>query len=219
MQFWQFSLTLTVNGVYKGKCVCDFPHRFIAIVYYYWQWGKEMTNKRDMEKWKNCAQLQTKAFLCTSSRIVTFSWLNSHYVAKTSCKWSAKHLRFSMVTYQLTPWDKTIKHFVSSSGSGYLQYWQREEDPIFQMRKTKADQRSGTLAPTSSLAPASFLGLLGHHVARGSHRTTAVGLLFLSWFQDLQIQCKELHLCFITSKKKHTTMPDNSPLRPRHFLF
>ena len=32
----------------------------------------------------------------------------------------------------------------------------------------------------------SFLGLLGDHVARWSHGTAAVGLLLLSWFQNLQ---------------------------------
>lgn len=47
------------------------------------------------------------------------------------------------------------------------------------MQKNRAEQR------IQSLATPSFLGLLGDHAAGGSHRTAAVGLLLLSWFQNL----------------------------------
>lgn len=55
------------------------------------------------------------------------------------------------------------------------------------MQKTKAEQRSETPGVCPPIAP-SFLGLLGDHVARGSHRTAAVGFLFLSRFQNLQVE-------------------------------
>lgn len=69
------------------------------------KWGGK--NKK---KTKTCTA-SNKAFLCISSCVVTFFLIEQSYVAKTSCKWSAKHLRFFMVTYQFTPVDNTIKHF------------------------------------------------------------------------------------------------------------
>lgn len=36
----------------------------------------------------------------------------------------------------------------------------------------------------------SFLGLLGDHVARGRDRTAAVGLLLLSWLENLEQEQK-----------------------------
>lgn len=51
------------------------------------------------------------------------------------------------------------------------------------MQKTKAEQRNEIPA---ICPPHSFLGLLGDHVAGGRHGTAAVGLLLLSWFQNLQ---------------------------------
>lgn len=53
-------------------------------------------NGQDMKKkWKKLCTASNKAFLCISSHIVTFFLIEQSYVAKTSCKMSAKHLRFS----------------------------------------------------------------------------------------------------------------------------
>lgn len=50
---------------------------------------------KTLKKLEKLCTASNKAFLCISSRIVTFFLIEQSYVAKTSCKMSAKHLRFS----------------------------------------------------------------------------------------------------------------------------
>lgn len=50
---------------------------------------------KDMKQGNKRCTASNKAFLCRRSRIVTFFLIEQSCVAKTSCKMSAKHLRFS----------------------------------------------------------------------------------------------------------------------------
>lgn len=109
--------------------------------------------------------------------------IEQSYVAKTSCKMECKTPEVFMVTYQFTPVDKTTKYLLSSSRSEYLfNIGSMKDNLSFKCRRRK--QNRGV--KLCHLSPVSFLGLLGDHVARGSNGTAPVGLLLLSWFQNLK---------------------------------
>lgn len=150
---------------------------------------EKMTDEQDRKKEEMLCTASNKAFLCRSSRIITFSWFNSHMWQKTSCKMSAKHLRLSWWPINLPPWTKQPNILLSSWRSEYIfSIGVMKDGPSLRRRRRK--QIRGVHLPLVPLLPPptphSFLGLLGDHVARGGHGTAAVRLLFLSWFQNLK---------------------------------
>lgn len=138
---------------------------------------------KTLKKREKLCTASNKAFLCISSRIVTFFLIEQSYVAKTSCKMSAKHLRFSWWHITLPLWTKQQNILLSSCRSEYLfSIGSTKDNQSLKCRRRKQNRgvRLRLFVPLHS-----FLGLLGDHVTRGSDGTAAVGLLLLSWFQNL----------------------------------
>lgn len=116
-----------------------------------------MTNERDMkEKWQKLCTASNKAFLCISSRIVTLFLIEQSYVAKTSCKMSAKHLRFSRWHVNLPLWTKQPNILLSSCRSEYIfSIGSMKDDRSFKRRRRK--QKRGVTLGRSAVPPSTTL--------------------------------------------------------------
>lgn len=70
-----------------------------------------------------------------------FSWLNSHMWQKTSCKMSAKHLRFSWWHINLPLWTKQPNILLSSCRSEYIfSIGSMKDDRSFKCRRWKQNR-------------------------------------------------------------------------------
>lgn len=79
--------------------------------------------------------------------------------------------------------------FIVKEWIHFLQYWVQKTQEREELREYGPAPCPPPPPPSRTLQ-ISFLGLLGDHVARGRDRTAAVGLLLLSWLEDLEQEQK-----------------------------
>lgn len=136
-----------------------------------------------------------KAFLCISSRIVTFFLIEQSCVAKTSCKMSAKHLRFSRDVINLPLWTKQLNLLLSSCRSEYIfSIGSTKDGQSFWCRQRKQKQRSDTDHPPSPNIHTHFLACLVTMLRGGVTGRLPLGFFFSAGFKICKTQLGMLNL-------------------------
>lgn len=125
-----------------------------------------------------------KAFLCISSNLVTFFLIEQSYVAKTSCKMSAKHLRFSWWHINLPLWTKQPNILLSSCRSEYIfSIGSMKDDWSFKCRRRKQKQRSDTPISWPLSCHTHFLACLVTMLRGGVTGRLPLGFFFSAGFK------------------------------------